>query len=186
MAPDMWSGWGIRTLSTENPAFNPYNYQTGSVWPHDNAIIALGFKRYGFGVEVARIARDISDAASHFLCQSTAGTLHDHRARREEVFRCNISGRTCRRRGRPVRCLPCCRRYSVSCPTLRAGNLYVDPLLPAWLPDLTVLDLRVGKQRFDIRFWREGPKTQFEVLQGDPNAIERGSFGANFSQLEFA
>jgi len=36
MAPDMWSGWGIRTLSTLNPAFNPYNYQTGSVWPHDN------------------------------------------------------------------------------------------------------------------------------------------------------
>ena len=67
MAPDMWSGWGVRTLSTQNPAFNPYNYQTGLVWPHDNAIIALGFKRYGFGVEAARIARDISDAASHFL-----------------------------------------------------------------------------------------------------------------------
>ena len=67
MAPDMWSGWGIRTLSALHPAFNPYNYQTGSVWPHDNAIIALGFKRYGFGVEAARIAGDISDAGSHFL-----------------------------------------------------------------------------------------------------------------------
>ena len=44
MAPDMWSGWGIRTLSTLNPAFNPYNYQTGSVWPHDNGIIALRFQ----------------------------------------------------------------------------------------------------------------------------------------------
>jgi glycogen debranching enzyme len=67
MAPDMWSGWGIRTLSALHPAFNPYNYQTGSVWPHDNAIIALGFKRYGFGVEAAKIARDISDAGGHFL-----------------------------------------------------------------------------------------------------------------------
>src|SRR6201988_1051520 len=54
MAPDMWSGWGIRTLSTNNPAFNPYNYQTGSVWPHDNGIIALGFKRYGYAAEAAR------------------------------------------------------------------------------------------------------------------------------------
>src|SRR5262249_17878094 len=45
MAPDMWSGWGIRTLSALNPAYNPYNYQTGSVWPHDNAVIALGFRR---------------------------------------------------------------------------------------------------------------------------------------------
>ena len=45
MAPDMWSAWGIRTLSAMHPAFNPYNYQTGSIWPHDNAAIALGFKR---------------------------------------------------------------------------------------------------------------------------------------------
>src|SRR5215471_14280925 len=67
MAPDMWTGWGIRTLSANNPAFNPYGYQTGSVWPHDNAIIALGFKFYGFGAEAARIAHDISVAASHFL-----------------------------------------------------------------------------------------------------------------------
>ncbi|MBV9288847.1 MAG: amylo-alpha-1,6-glucosidase, partial [Hyphomicrobiales bacterium] len=48
MAPDMWSGWGIRTLSKNNPAFNPYKYQTGSVWPHDNALIAVGFQNYGF------------------------------------------------------------------------------------------------------------------------------------------
>ena len=67
MAPDMWTGWGIRTLSADHPAFNPYSYQNGSVWPHDNAIIALGFKRYGFAREAARIARDISDAAGHFL-----------------------------------------------------------------------------------------------------------------------
>ena len=67
MAPDMWTGWGIRTLSSLNPAFNPYNYQTGSVWPHDNAIIALGFKFYGYGPEAALIAHDISKAASHFL-----------------------------------------------------------------------------------------------------------------------
>jgi hypothetical protein len=62
--------------------------------------------------------------------------------------------------------------------------MHVDPLLPAWLPDLTVLDLRVGGHRFDIRFLREGPKTQFEVLRGDPDAIERSSFGANFGQLK--
>ena len=66
MAADMWTGWGIRTLSVSNPAFNPYNYQTGSVWPHDNAIIALGFKRYGFDAEASQIAHDISKAASYF------------------------------------------------------------------------------------------------------------------------
>jgi glycogen debranching enzyme len=66
MASDMWTGWGIRTVSASNPAFNTYNYQTGSVWPHDNAIIALGFKRYGFDAEAAQIAHDISKAASYF------------------------------------------------------------------------------------------------------------------------
>src|SRR5258707_13503967 len=67
MAPDMWTGWGIRTLSAGNPAFNPYNYQTGSVWPHDNAIIAMGFKLHGFHAEASRVAHDVSVAASHFL-----------------------------------------------------------------------------------------------------------------------
>src|SRR5262249_28911529 len=67
MAGDMSTGWGIRTLSARHPSFNPYNYQTGSVWPHDNAIIALGFKFYGFHAEAAQVAHDVSVAASHFL-----------------------------------------------------------------------------------------------------------------------
>src|SRR5262249_60151484 len=53
-APDMWTGWGIRTLSANHAAFNPYNYQTGSVWPHDNAIIAMGSSPNAFHTEPAR------------------------------------------------------------------------------------------------------------------------------------
>jgi hypothetical protein len=62
----------------------------------------------------------------------------------------------------------------------RRGKLYVDPLLPAWLPDLTLLDLHVGRHRFDIRFWRDGDETQFEVLKGDPKAVVRSSFSTLF------
>ena len=52
MEPDMWSGWGIRTLSREESGVSiPISYQNGSVWPHDNGIIAMGFKRYGFAKE---------------------------------------------------------------------------------------------------------------------------------------
>ena len=65
LAPDMLTGWGIRTLSAENPAYNPFSYQTGSVWPHDNAIIAMGAKSYGFSEQVARIEQGISFAGSH-------------------------------------------------------------------------------------------------------------------------
>ena len=82
MAPDMSSGWGIRTLSAQHPAFNPYSYQNGSVWPHDNSLIALGFKRYGFAREVGQIARDISRCGRPFPAQPVAGTLFRHAARR--------------------------------------------------------------------------------------------------------
>ena len=47
LQPDLFSGWGVRTLSKENPAYNPHEYQRGSVWPHDNGFIASGAKRYG-------------------------------------------------------------------------------------------------------------------------------------------
>src|SRR5437588_1191652 len=53
------------------------------------------------------------------------------------------------------------------------NKLYVDPHLPAWLPDLTVHDLRIGKHMLDIRFWREGEQTAFEVIKGDHKLVER-------------
>ena len=97
MQPDMWSGWGIRTLSADNPAYNPHSYQRGSVWPHDNGIIALGFKRYGFAAEAARVARDISEAASYFvsyrLPELYAGIA------RTRAFPSNTRKRTSRKRG---------------------------------------------------------------------------------------
>ena len=63
------------------------------------------------------------------------------------------------------------------------GKLYVDPELPRWLPDLTVLDLRVHRHTFDIRFWREGEETKFEVLRGDPKMVERSRMGAELDRL---
>jgi glycogen debranching enzyme len=62
----MWSGWGIRTLSSKNPAYNPYSYHLGSVWPHDNGIIAAGFKRYGLADEANQVIRGMFDAARRF------------------------------------------------------------------------------------------------------------------------
>ena len=66
LAPDMWSGWGIRTLSSDHLGYNPFGYHTGTVWPHDNGIIAAGFRRYGFDHEAAKIAKAIFDAAERF------------------------------------------------------------------------------------------------------------------------
>src|SRR5258705_6606656 len=185
MAPDMFTGWGIRTLCADHRAFNPYNYQTGSVWPHDNAIIALGFKRYGFGGEAARIARDISDAASHFLLNQLP-ELYTTIERDEASFPVQYLGANIPQAWAAGSVFTLMQAMLGFMPDAPQGKLYVDPLLPEWLPDLTVLDLRVGTHRFDIRFWRDGEETQFEVLQGDPNAVERSSFGAQFEHAGLA
>ena len=67
---DMWSGWGIRTLSSQNPAYNPYSYHLGSIWPHDNGVIAAGFKRYGLANEANQVTRAMFDAARRYSAQS--------------------------------------------------------------------------------------------------------------------
>jgi hypothetical protein len=56
-------------------------------------------------------------------------------------------------------------------PDAPRGRLFIDPLLPAWLPDLTVMDLQVGTQSFDLRFWRDGETTRWEVLKGNHDAV---------------
>ncbi len=174
MAPDMWSGWGIRTLSALHPAFNPYNYQTGSVWPHDNGLIAVGFKRYGFGAEAARIARDISEAGTHFLLNRLP-ELYTAHPRDGTTFPVQYLGANVPQAWAAGSVFSLMQAMLGFMPDAPNGKLYIDPLLPRWLPDLTVFGLRVGRHQFDISFWREGEETKFDVLRGDPNAVERSS-----------
>ena len=68
-------------------------------------------------------------------------------------------------------------------PDAPRNKLYIDPFLPPWLPDLTVRDLRIGKNKLDIRFWREGEQTAFEVLKGDPKLVERCEITSKVAQL---
>ena len=66
MQPDMLSGWGVRTISTEDVTYNPMSYHNGSIWPHDNAILVAGLRRYNFGAEMLQVATEILDAAATF------------------------------------------------------------------------------------------------------------------------
>lgn len=65
-SPEMFSGWGIRTLSAVEARYNPISYHNGSVWPHDNSLMALGLKRYGFDEAVNHVATGLLQAATHF------------------------------------------------------------------------------------------------------------------------
>jgi glycogen debranching enzyme len=66
LSEEMFSGWGVRTLATSMGAYNPLSYHNGSVWPHDNALVAAGLMRYGFVEEAQRIALGLLDAAEAF------------------------------------------------------------------------------------------------------------------------
>ena len=68
-------------------------------------------------------------------------------------------------------------------PDAPRNKLYVDPVLPAWLPDLTVRDLHIGKHKLDIRFWREGEETAFQVIKGDPKLVERCDIASKAAEL---
>ncbi|MBV9686640.1 MAG: amylo-alpha-1,6-glucosidase, partial [Alphaproteobacteria bacterium] len=182
MAPDMWTGWGIRTLSTKNPAFNPYNYQTGSVWPHDNAIIAMGFKFYGFGAEAARIAHDISFAASYFRLNQLP-ELYTAFERSETNFPVQYLGANVPQAWAAGSVFMLTQALLGFLPDAPRNKLYVDPSLPPWLPDLTVRDLRVGKHKLDLRFWREGGETHFEVIKGDASVVTRCEISAEVARF---
>jgi len=172
LAPDMWSGWGIRTLSAEHPSYNPYSYQTGSVWPHDNAIIALGLRRYGFTAEAGRVARDLSEAASHFNLNQMP-ELYAGLARVPFGFPVQYVGANVPQAWAAGAVFMTLRAMLGLEPDAPRDRLCIDPALPPWLPDVTLFGLRIGRHSFDIRFRRDGDATVHEVLRGDEAAVVR-------------
>ncbi|MCW3477698.1 amylo-alpha-1,6-glucosidase [Limobrevibacterium gyesilva] len=170
MAPDMFSGWGIRTLSSRHPAFNPYSYHNGSVWPHDNGLIAEGFKRYGFIEAAARVAHAISDSAAYFAMHQVP-ELYAGVARNGSDFPVQCLGANVPQAWAAGSAFSFLQAALGLAPDAPNNRLYVDPVLPDWLSEITVAGLDVGQQSFDIHFHREGAATRFTVLRGDPAAV---------------
>lgn len=161
-AKEMWSGWGIRTLSTENTAYNPFSYHTGSVWPHDNSIIALGLKRYGFNEEVARLAQGIFEAGSYFsnyrLPELYAGVEKKPGSFPAPYIEANVPQAWAA--ASVFQLLQAMLGLQADAPN---NSLYLDPYLPEWLPELTLRRVEIGKALVDLRFWREGDSTRWDA-----------------------
>ncbi|MEP7033569.1 MAG: amylo-alpha-1,6-glucosidase [Actinomycetota bacterium] len=173
LAPDMFSGWGIRTMSKAAAAYNPMSYHNGSVWPHDNALIAAGLKRYGFARSTNRVATALFDAA-----------IQADYLRLPELF-CGFTRRTPNRPvSYPVACSP--QAWAAGSPFLmlqallgisaRAHeNLLTvnKPHLPTWLNTVEVRNLAVGDSRISLVFRREGEITSFSLLsrEGDLRVV---------------
>lgn len=171
---EMWSGWGIRTLSANNPAYNPFSYHRGSIWPHDNGFIAMGFKRYGFVDEVARLARSISEAASYFasyrLPEVYAGIESLPGAFPVAYIEANIPQAWAA--GSVFHLLQAILGLQADAPN---DCLYVDPCLPYWISDLTLHSLEIGNARVELHFWRENEQTRWDasILSGDIEIKEK-------------
>jgi glycogen debranching enzyme len=164
-ADDLFSGWGIRTLSTANPAFNPFSYHRGSVWPVEQGTFALGFMRYGLHEQVERLCRAQFEAAALFDFYRLPELFSGHARDDAHPFPAYY----------PFACSPqAWSASSVFCFVQAMTGLYpyaplnlllVDPHLPEWLPDITLRNLRVGRAKVTIRFYREGDgASDYEIL----------------------
>jgi glycogen debranching enzyme len=160
--PDLWCGWGIRTLSAKHPAYDPIGYHTGSVWAHDNSFIAAGLKRYGYHAEANRIAEGIFAAASMFQSNQMPELFGgiDRTSENFPVPYVDANIPQAWAAGAMPWLISSMLGLVADAPHHR---LQVQPVLPDWLPDLHLTHLNVGDAEVDLRFWREGEQTQWEI-----------------------
>jgi glycogen debranching enzyme len=150
---DLFSGWGIRTLSTRHPSYNPLGYHVGSVWPVENATMAFGLRRFGFDQRAGELTEAYFELSRLYergripecVGGYARGAVPQPGAypRANPIQAWNQSG------------------YALLLQTMLglqpvapAHTLIVDPVLPPWLPELILRDLRLGEARVTLRFVR--------------------------------
>ena len=135
--------------------------------------------------ESFRIAHDVSVAASHFLLNQLP-EFYTAPERTESNFPVQYIGANVPQAWAAGSVFMLTQALLGFLPDAPRSKLYVDPWLPAWLPDLTIRDLRVGRHELDIRFWRDGEETQFKVLNGDAQVVERCALRSKMAWLPTA
>jgi glycogen debranching enzyme len=161
---DMFNGWGIRTLSEKEMGYNPIGYHLGTVWPHDNSLIAAGFKEYGFDQEACRVFQGMVRAAMHFeayrLPELFAGF-------RREDYEIPVSYPLANKpQAWAAGTIPHMLETLLGLqPEAFEHRLrVVRPALPDFFSRLEVHRLRVGADRVDLRFERIGGVMAVQVL----------------------
>ena len=165
MRPHFFSGWGIRTVARGEARYNPMSYHNGSIWPHDNALIALGLARYGLKRSVERLFKGLFDAASYMDLRRLPELFCGfQRERRRGPTLYPVAAR--RRPGRARRRSRCWRRRSVSNSMPQRGEIRLrNPRLPAFLNEVVLRDLQLGASSVDLRVRRHGEEVSLEVLR---------------------
>ncbi len=175
LAPDLFSGWGIRTLSADHPAYNPFSYHRGSVWPVEAGTAGLGLARYGCWPELHRLAEATFAAAAlfegHRLPEVIGGLPRDPAHPHPGVY--------------PRACSP--QAWSASAivaliqallvlrPAAPLRTVLIDPHLPDWLPDLELHGVQVGGATFDLTVRRGRHGRPIIRTRGDRVTVVRQS-----------
>ncbi|HJU16503.1 MAG TPA: glycogen debranching N-terminal domain-containing protein [Stellaceae bacterium] len=179
MAPDMFSGWGIRTLSSAHPAYNPFAYHLGSVWPWPTALIGFGLRRYGFGEAFHRLAKGLFEASELFawnrLPEALGGQARDAQHPHPGLYPSSNSPQA----WSASAVISLVQTMLGLAPLAPLNTLLIAPDLPEWLPDLTLEGIRVGGGRVSLGFLRNSSgRTEHEVLSATGGiAVERRDIG---------
>ncbi|TNY38638.1 amylo-alpha-1,6-glucosidase [Thermomonospora catenispora] len=183
MSPQMFSGWGVRTLACDMGAYNPMSYHNGSVWPHDCALIATGLMRYGFVAEAHRLVRGLLDAATAFGGRLPELFCGFDRSRYEAPVpyptSCSPQAWAA---AAPVQLLRVLLRLD---PAIPQGRVWCAPALPESITELTVRGLPLAGGRVTVT--RDGvtglpdgveliarPRDPLAALEGRPETATRG------------
>jgi glycogen debranching enzyme len=152
-APDMFSGWGVRTLSLTDRSYNPIDYHLGSVWAVENASIVFGLRRFGFdqrAVDLSKALFDLAELYSGYRIPETVGGYARSewptpgaypRANTPQLWNASV--------------FPMLLQSLLGLQPVAPLSLHViDPVLPEWLPEVILEGVRLGQARATLRFWR--------------------------------
>jgi glycogen debranching enzyme len=165
VARDLFSGWGIRTLGAEHPAYNPYSYHRGSVWPVEHGSFALGFMRYGLWQHLELVARAQFDAAALFDYYRLPEVFSGHPRDADHPFPALYPQANSPQAWSSSAVVCLLQAMLGLYPYAPLHLVVVDPHLPEWLPEITLRELRVGAAVVTIRFYREASgNSDYQVL----------------------
>lgn len=162
---DMFSGWGVRTLSADHPAYDPYSYHRGSVWPVEHGSFAMGMMRFGLIDELHTIARAIFETSMLFDYNRLPECFSGHPRDDEHPFPALYPKTNWPQAWSASSLFSIMQAMLGIYPFAPLKILLLDPELPEWLPEITLRNLHVGKAIVDLRFYRKGRRTHFDVLE---------------------
>ena len=162
-APDMFSGWGIRTLTSTHAFYNPVSYHRGTVWAVEQGTIVFGLRRFGFDARALDLAAAMFDLAQLYpeyrIPECVGGDARGDfptpgafpRSNTPQLWNATI--------------FPLLVQTMLGLlPIAPAETLVIDPALPSWAPAIVVRGLRVGSATITLRCWREDDRSKWEVL----------------------